>query len=142
MNIKDFPKGGFCDCQGAKEPHNDRKSASCFAAINGHASAKLMTSALFRKAAFTLSETLVVLALLGVVAAITIPNLMSRHNQIANKTKIKKAMAIYESVVRNIALTNRLTTTSAIQDKLGADCTSAGKYFSTENINLMHRPCS
>ena len=39
-------------------------------------------------------------------------------------------MAIYESVVRNIALTNRLTTTSAIQDKLGADCTSAGKYFS------------
>ena len=42
------------------------------------------------KIAFTLAETMIVLVILGVVAAITIPALVNRHMEAERKTKYRK----------------------------------------------------
>ena len=48
------------------------------------------------KQGFTLAETLITLTILGVVAAITVPSLINKQIESANRTKVKKAMAVYE----------------------------------------------
>ena len=40
--------------------------------------------------AFTLAEVLVTLTILGIVASITVPGIVKRQTERANKTKIKK----------------------------------------------------
>ena len=50
----------------------------------------------FRKAfAFTLAETLIVMGIIGVVAALTIPNL---NSSTADKEKVAKVMKVYSNL--------------------------------------------
>ncbi|MBQ8460335.1 type II secretion system protein [bacterium] len=46
------------------------------------------------KAAFTLAETLITIGIIGVVAAMTIPNLIQENQKRATVTKLKKAIAV------------------------------------------------
>ena len=59
-----------------------------------------------KNAAFTLAETLITLTILGVVAAITVPALINRQMEAANKTKLKKAMAAYEKALNQMIIDN------------------------------------
>lgn len=63
-----------------------------------------------RKLAFTLAETLITLTILGVIAAITVPMLINKQMEAANRTKVKKAMSEYEKVINNILIENDLRT--------------------------------
>ena len=62
-----------------------------------------------KKNAFTLAETLIVLAILGVVAAITVPTLVKKQSEAANRTKIKKAMRTYDAAIQQMVRVNDIS---------------------------------
>ena len=53
---------------------------------------KTSFKSIFSKAAFTLAETLIVMGVIGVVAALTLPNL---NNSTGDKEKVAKVKKIY-----------------------------------------------
>ena len=63
---------------------------------------------------FTLAETMVTLAILGVVAVLTVPSLVNKGIESTKRTKIKKAMETYETVLNKIVSENNLRTTSEL----------------------------
>ena len=77
---------------------------ACFAALNESASAKPMTLTLRRKCAFTLAEVLITLSILGVVAAITIPNVISNYQKRMTITKLQIVYADLEKAATNMAI--------------------------------------
>ena len=85
-----------------------------------------------KNSAFTLAETLVTVVILGIVAAILVPNLINRQVENANRTRVKKAMASYEKAINYIIIENDIRTTEGIRE-FGEDddCESAKKYFKT-----------
>ena len=50
----------------------------------------------FKKSAFTLAETLIVIGIIGVIASLTIPTLSNETNSKEVVTKLKKTQAILE----------------------------------------------
>ena len=52
------------------------------------------------KFAFTLAEVLITLGIIGIVAAMTIPNLMSEHRKRVTVTKLKKSISIVNQAYR------------------------------------------
>ncbi len=59
------------------------------------------------KKAFTLAEVLITLAIIGVVAALTIPSVVANANQQEFKTGLRKAVSVLNSAITtNIALEN------------------------------------
>ena len=62
-----------------------------------------------KKKGFSLSETIIVSIVLGIIATITIPNIVSRHKTSINRTKVKKAMAKYDHIINNMIIENRFT---------------------------------
>ena len=84
--------------------------------------------------AFTMAETLVVVSALGIIAALTIPGLYSRHTQSLNRTKIKKAMAVYETAVRRMVSENKLGTEVKFDRFAASDnnCENTTRYFIKE----------
>ena len=87
--------------------------------------------------AFTLAETMIVLAILGVVAAITVPALVRHHVEAQNRTKIKKAMTVYDMAINKIIVENNLKSEGAVENWANANgpCTnSSGEFKVSENI--------
>ena len=56
------------------------------------------------KKAFTLAETIIVLVILGLVATLTVPNLINKQKETTQRTKVKKAMATYETAINKMLL--------------------------------------
>ena len=71
------------------------------------------------KKAFTLAEVLITLSILGVVAALTIPSLVNRQNEMAAIVKLKKAISTYESVVEVYMAEEEATSFDVACEKLG-----------------------
>ena len=67
------------------------------------------------KKAFTLAETLITLAILGIVAVLVLPNLINGLVENANRAKIKKAMSVYEQALKMMVIENDLKTTQALK---------------------------
>ena len=84
------------------------------------------------KKAFTLAETLITLTILGVVAAITVPMLINKQMESANRTKLKKAMAAYEKALNQMIVDNDVKgdIASALNK---AGCTITSPYFKKIN---------
>ena len=86
---------------------------------------------------FTLAETLITLTILGVVAAITVPMLINKQMEAANRTKVKKAMATYEKALNQMIIENDLKDGAAISAFNGTinngvnatDCENTRPYF-------------
>ena len=84
------------------------------------------------KKAYTLAEILIVLTILGIVGTITISSVVKKQFEIQNKTKTKKAMAIYESLINNIIAETELRSDTALRNWAGNnenDCVNSTKYF-------------
>ena len=75
------------------------------------------------KKAFTLAEVLITLSILGVVAALTIPALVNRNSDIAAQTKLKKAIAAYETFAAVYMAENEAADLTGITDA------QIGQYF-------------
>ena len=87
-----------------------------------------------KRKGFTLAETLITLTILGVVAAITVPMLINKQMEAANRTRVKKAMAAYEKALNQMIIENDLKSGDAIKafgevviDGLG--CANTRPYF-------------
>ena len=82
--------------------------------------------------AFTLTETLITVVILGIVAAILVPNLINRQVENANRTKVKKAMAAYEKAINYIIIENDIKSTEELKE-FGEEenCKFSKAYFKT-----------
>lgn len=92
-----------------------------------------------RKNGFTLAEVLITLTTLGIIASLTIPSVIQKQREAANRTKIKKAMTVYDYMVSKISVENNLKSAGELRKWADADCTNTSAYFkiaeklSTEN---------
>ncbi len=59
-----------------------------------------------KKAAFTLSEVLITLAIIGVVAALTLPNLIANYQKQATANKVKKFYTNFSQAIRQAEVDN------------------------------------
>ena len=78
------------------------------------------------KRAFTLAEVLITLSILGVVAAISIPNIIQQYQKRLTITKLQKAYATLEQAVDNIAINTGC---------VGRDLKCTGLLEYTNNMN-------
>ena len=80
---------------------------------------------------FTLAETLITLTILGVVAAITVPMLINKQMESANRTKLKKAMAAYEKAINQMIVDNDIkgSITAVEGFSLTDNCSGSRPYF-------------
>ena len=77
-----------------------------------------------KRVAFTLAETLITLSILGIVAAITVPALVGRQIENQNRTKLKKAMTMYEKAINNMLIENDLQTEDSFKAWAKKDATT------------------
>ena len=87
--------------------------------------------------AFTLAEVLITLSILGVVAAITVPALISYQSDKAARTRIKKAIANYEKMMGIYLVENNLSSTPT-----DFTCENLGTYFKIVKSNVNNDACS
>ena len=80
---------------------------------------------------FTLSETLIVIVVLGIIATLTIPALVNKNKESVAKTKVRKAMAAYESALNKMLIENDLKSDTALNEWAGAtaNCGNPSNYF-------------
>ena len=87
-----------------------------------------------KKYGFTLSEVTIVLSLIGIIAAITIPSLSYRHQQTENKVKIKKAVSTFDSVLQSMASENFINNNSRLANEVtGSNCQNIRLYLKTSD---------
>ena len=82
--------------------------------------------------AFTLAETLITLVILGIIAAITIPALVRNHVENANRTKLKKAMTVYDTALSKIIIENGIKSNDGLITYAGNEennCQGSAPYF-------------
>ena len=82
---------------------------------------------------FTLAETMIVLVILGVVAAITVPALVNRHVEAERRTKLKKAMSVYDTALNKMVIENGIKSDTALTNWADSntknDCANTSAYF-------------
>ena len=86
------------------------------------------------KKAFTLAETMIVLVILGVVAAITIPALVRNQIDSQNRTRLRKAMTVYDTAINKMVVENGIKSNDALINEFNADhnnnsCAKSRAYF-------------
>ena len=59
-----------------------------------------------RKIAFTLAEFLIILGIIGVVAALTLPSVIERHQKLETVTKLKKAYSTLSQAIERAKVDN------------------------------------
>lgn len=89
------------------------------------------------KKGFTLAEVLVTLAILGVVAAITIPSITRNNLEKRNRVKIRKALASYESLVEKASIEYGLKSNAALNNWANNDnqCTNGKQQFKISEVD-------
>ena len=83
------------------------------------------------KKAFTLAEVLITLSILGVVAALTIPSLVNRQQEMAAIVKLKKAISQFEQVTEVYMAENEATDMEGMVRSTSSktNCDELSKYF-------------
>ncbi|MBE7705637.1 MAG: type II secretion system protein [Cyanobacteria bacterium SIG30] len=95
--------------------------------------------------AFTLAEVLITLAIIGVVAALTIPSVILNTNQTEYKSSLKKAVSVLnQSLSMRLATENDSpsTTTSSIElmNLITSNMNTVSKGYSTSYCNSLTGP--
>ncbi len=83
----------------------------------------------FKRSAFTLAETLIVLAIIGVVAAITIPSLIQKYNEYVTVNRLIKTYSVLEQAFTAAVADNGTIDGWCSSDERGDVCTN--KIFNT-----------
>ena len=65
---------------------------------------------IFKIKGFTMSEVIVALSVLGIIAVLTIPSVLNSQGENKNKLKLRKAMSVYAVAYNNILMENNLLT--------------------------------
>ena len=85
------------------------------------------------KNAFTLAETLIVISVMGVIAIITLPQVIKSHIEAKNRVKIKKAMTVYDLAIQKMALDNDIKSEQELRTWADTEernqCANTSVYF-------------
>ena len=89
--------------------------------------------------AFTLAETMIVIVVLGIIATLTIPALVNKNKESVAKTKVRKAMAAYESALNKMIIENDLKSDTALNEwaSATANCGNPSNYFKKVQIRVI-----
>ena len=124
-----------CHCEGARKHDCCNSVFRVEKNLDCHAHFRSLAMTGKKKAAFTLAETLITLTILGVVAAITVPMLINKQMEAANRTKLKKAMAAYEKALNQMIIDNDIKgTITAVEGFKIGQCDISSSYFKTVEI--------
>ena len=115
---------------------NAKCVSKSFKKLSPHPNPLLKEERECKRAAFTLAETMIVLVILGIVAAITIPALVRRHVESSNRTRIRKAMTVYDTAINKMVVENGIKNNDALINEFNADknnnsCAKSRAYFKT-----------
>lgn len=89
-----------------------------------------------KKSAFTLAETMIVLVVLGIIAALTMPSLINRQMKSQKRTKLHKAMSVYDLAMTKMVVENQIKSDQALSEWAGEDCSNSAAYFKiTEKLS-------
>ena len=95
-----------------------------------------------KKSFFTLAEVLSVVVILGVIASITIPTTIKKGSERANKTKIRKALSVYNTAVEKMLIENNLPRSAAgLNNFIGANGQNATNYFRMTQLETQGNNC-
>lgn len=84
----------------------------------------------FKIKAFTLAEILVVISILGIVAALTIPTVVRRQLEATSRTKLKKAMKVYDLFVQKYTIEKGIHSLAELKQSAAAqNCAEPLTYF-------------
>lgn len=96
------------------------------------------------KKAFTLAEIMVVVVVLGIIAAITVPQIVKRQIEASNRSKIKKAMSVYDFLMNKVITENNIRSNVSLQ-QYGENCENTSPKFKAvdyaENENAQKNIC-
>ncbi len=84
------------------------------------------------KNGFSLSEILIAIAIIGIIAVIVTPAMRTKYRENINKIKIKKAISKYEHIVSNLVAEHRFTSVSEFKkwaDNSENECKNTAEYF-------------
>jgi len=87
MSLKKF----FASCGGGKVPN-----------IYPRGDRREFDNSFIKKAAFTLVEVLIVIGVIGIVAALTIPNLLQKYTERQNIIKLQRVYALLQQATRSM----------------------------------------
>ena len=90
--------------------------------------------------AFTLAETLIVIAVLGIVAMLTVPNVIKQHMEAVARTKIKKSMTVYDMAITKMTVENDLRSDTELinwaDNAEKNDCANTSAYFKAKSCKF------
>ena len=92
------------------------------------------------KKGFTLAEVLITLSILGVVAAISMPNMIQQYQKTLTVTKLKTAYSVLEGAAQNIAINsgcyNQTMKCTGLLDMTDKNNSTATKEFHNKFVQL------
>ncbi|MBE7708993.1 MAG: type II secretion system protein [Cyanobacteria bacterium SIG32] len=92
-----------------------------------------------RKTAFTLAEVLITLAIIGVVAAMTIPTLISNYKEKATVTKVKKAYSVMNEAMRLATIEHGTVDTWGLSQTTYVEDDENSKIYDDKTIAMSDR---
>lgn len=88
------------------------------------------------KKGFTLAEVLIALLIIGIIAIITVPSIIQKNREAQRRTKLSKAMAVYDTAISKLSILSGAKTLDELKDWAEEDnCENALKYFKGDNVN-------
>ena len=82
---------------------------------------------------FTLAETMTVILMIGIIAAVTMPITLRKQSETTNITKIKEAMKLYTDIINRAIIDYNLNSNSKItqwsQEDSNNNCEKTSAYF-------------
>ena len=92
-------------------------------------------------AAFTVAEVIMTLSIIGIIATLTIPSIISRNTTNANRIKIKKAMDVYSNTIITMVQENNLKANTEVVDKWAKENNCAKIRMYIKAIDEGSSPC-
>ena len=80
------------------------------------------------KKSFTLSELIIVITVIGIIAVLVVPQLIRRQMEIAKRTKLKKAMTVYDFMMNKMIIENDLKSNQDLENWC-EPCSNSAQYF-------------
>ena len=111
LDYKQAPFSEFVSKVELSQKHSDKNRLDCFAFARNDVINKTVKNlfpyfpislSLKKKVAFTLAETLITLGIIGIVAAMTIPTLMSKYQEKTYKTQYRKIYSELNQAIKSL----------------------------------------
>ncbi len=82
-----------------------------------------------KKRAFNLPEISTVLVIIGIIIAVTLVVVIKKQSALSARTKVRKAMSTYETVMSNITTNHNVRSEDELLSWAAADCSNTVEYF-------------